>query len=336
MTVKGYSDDNIELEGSIREEIGAYNGDLTITTDRGDSFRYFWNDKKGWDAEIIHNESGTLELTPADQDDDDSVPVITCEAVAIMAVDKHRDKSYYSDMSAADLSPTQKMIYDALAGIQIIVDNDATPILETENMTEGNLCAVVLFKFNSPIFAGKPAPELKQVEKLADFLLSKYANQMQDEGAVDMAIRLLSGPTAHEAIVGMFGWLTTQPVPLVLSSAHNAAPVAQAIGQFIDFQGFPQVRDNFTEYLKPMAGESLPERTQREELAGMTKHDSKCLLRSDDDEPIFVLCGRDPIAPKAVEFWVQESKGDENHEKMSAALDVADAMREFLEKKNKE
>lgn len=34
-----------------------------------------------------------------------------------------------------------------------------------------------------------------------------------------------------------------------------------------------------------------------------TKHDSSCLKNSADDEPLFVLCARDPDASNAVRDW---------------------------------
>lgn len=36
---------------------------------------------------------------------------------------------------------------------------------------------------------------------------------------------------------------------------------------------------------------------------GTTKHDSPCLQKAGDDEPIFVLRGTDKLAPALIEHW---------------------------------
>ena len=65
-----------------------------------------------------------------------------------------------------------------------------------------------------------------------------------------------------------------------------------------------------------------------------TKHDSTCLAKAADDEPIFVLRATDILAEDAVRHWAAHAlyKGVPAT-KVQDALDVADAMREWPRKK---
>jgi hypothetical protein len=52
-----------------------------------------------------------------------------------------------------------------------------------------------------------------------------------------------------------------------------------------------------------------------------TKHTSSCLINSADDEPVFVLCARDPAAPDAIIMWrsMAERRGTPNSKLIDAA-----------------
>lgn len=60
--------------------------------------------------------------------------------------------------------------------------------------------------------------------------------------------------------------------------------------------------------------------TKEEVLAGPS-----CLTRSQDTEPVFVLCGRDPAAPAAIRAWAEQARKDNIHEltKIRAAEEQA-------------
>lgn len=60
--------------------------------------------------------------------------------------------------------------------------------------------------------------------------------------------------------------------------------------------------------------------------------DSRCLVRAADDEPIFVLRAKDPIAHDAVRFWTDCADARNLHEsdKLDDALGCADEMLAFL------
>jgi hypothetical protein len=64
--------------------------------------------------------------------------------------------------------------------------------------------------------------------------------------------------------------------------------------------------------------------TKAEELKA-NKHGEGCLGRSQDDEPIFILCARDRTASKTVRQWVQNAHdaGCVNRTKLDEALDLA-------------
>ena len=66
--------------------------------------------------------------------------------------------------------------------------------------------------------------------------------------------------------------------------------------------------------------------TKKENL----ENPNSCLNHAADDEPIFVLRGKDIIAPKVVEAWAMYAGGIHEIEKVDAALDVAVQMRAWL------
>jgi len=61
-----------------------------------------------------------------------------------------------------------------------------------------------------------------------------------------------------------------------------------------------------------------------------------CYANADPDEPMFILLGRDPMAPYLVRAWAQyrESAG-EDAAKVKEALNCAQQMREWLKKLGK-
>lgn len=62
-----------------------------------------------------------------------------------------------------------------------------------------------------------------------------------------------------------------------------------------------------------------------------------CYANADNDEPMFVLLGRDPMAPSLVEAWAdyREANG-ETMGKVDEARRCASSMREWLERLGKE
>lgn len=65
-----------------------------------------------------------------------------------------------------------------------------------------------------------------------------------------------------------------------------------------------------------------------------TKHNSSCLAKAGDDEPIFVLRANDPMAPYIVRKWAAESAAHgQPHEKIIGAMNLAKEMQEWRQKK---
>lgn len=59
-----------------------------------------------------------------------------------------------------------------------------------------------------------------------------------------------------------------------------------------------------------------------------TKHTDSCFQHAEDDEPLFTLLARDPLAPVVIGVWAllrQETGGD----KVTEALEVAEQMKEW-------
>lgn len=69
-----------------------------------------------------------------------------------------------------------------------------------------------------------------------------------------------------------------------------------------------------------------------------------CYANLEDDEPYFVLMGRDVNAPKAVRAWAYErarsinrgEKPESDREMVQEALDCADAMEAYAERRERE
>ena len=59
----------------------------------------------------------------------------------------------------------------------------------------------------------------------------------------------LTEMTGSEAIYGLCAWLITRKEKVVLSSKHNAAPIAKLIKEFCEINKLIDPRDNWTDYL---------------------------------------------------------------------------------------
>ncbi len=55
--------------------------------------------------------------------------------------------------------------------------------------------------------------------------------------------------TASEAIFGFSAWLTSRKEKIVLSSRHNASPIAELIREFCEVNKLNDPRGNWTDYL---------------------------------------------------------------------------------------
>lgn len=64
--------------------------------------------------------------------------------------------------------------------------------------------------------------------------------------------------------------------------------------------------------------------------------DFDCYANADADEPMFILLGRDPMAPYLVEMWAQLREQQNEHPgKVWEARECAGLMREWLKKLGK-
>ena len=63
------------------------------------------------------------------------------------------------------------------------------------------------------------------------------------------------------------------------------------------------------------------------EILQKTTTDSACMVKAADDEPVFVLRGKDPVAHDAVRFWADSAEALHLHtEKLADAILAADEM----------
>jgi len=80
-----------------------------------------------------------------------------------------------------------------------------------------------------------------------------------------------------------------------------------------------------------------PSRTEYDKCTS-TKHNSICLLRAGDEEPIFVLRAKDPTAPEVVNYWITLNAAPayiQPEEKLIGASKLSDEMVQWY-KDNKE
>lgn len=69
--------------------------------------------------------------------------------------------------------------------------------------------------------------------------------------------------------------------------------------------------------------------TRTKELADPTS----CINKANDDEPVFVLRAKDPLAPDVIRAWCAVAENEEIHSKLKIdeALIIADRMDEYRE-----
>lgn len=80
--------------------------------------------------------------------------------------------------------------------------------------------------------------------------------------------------------------------------------------------------------------DAMRERQVRIESVKYTKHHNRCLANIPDDEPIFVLRARDPLASTLVEEWARRARiAGVSPAKVIDALILADIMEEWPVKK---
>lgn len=62
-----------------------------------------------------------------------------------------------------------------------------------------------------------------------------------------------------------------------------------------------------------------------------TKHNNRCLIKSQDDEPVFVLCARDPLAADTIDVWTNAAYNRKAHDsdKIDDALGVIKAIKKW-------
>ncbi len=64
---------------------------------------------------------------------------------------------------------------------------------------------------------------------------------------------------------------------------------------------------------------------KRDELS----NPESCINRAEDDEPLFVIRGKDPIAVSVVRFWCDHAERDHEHEKIVEAEAIAQEMADY-------
>jgi hypothetical protein len=71
----------------------------------------------------------------------------------------------------------------------------------------------------------------------------------------------------------------------------------------------------------------MPKEVTKAEVLAAAERGEGVLGRTLDDEPIFVLCGRDHRAPGRVDAYATIAESGGHHDKANAARRVADQMR---------
>ena len=169
------------------------------------------------------------------------------------------------------------------------------------------------------------------VERFADNGEHSHWEMINAEGGIIWSEEQLN---PSEAIYGLISWLTTRSQPLVLSGKHVASTAVELIELFRKSNTMPNIRENWIDYLVGM-GQHEEICLQPIDKMGManSKYNSRCLQIAEDDEPIFVLLGRDTFAPYTIAEWVAFNQGVQPLEKLFDALRVADQMTNYLRNK---
>lgn len=92
-----------------------------------------------------------------------------------------------------------------------------------------------------------------ELDKLAKFIMQYFPKEPgskgQPETPADVAMRLLTGVTGGEAILGFVLYLSmTEGVEFKTGSNPNV--LVDLVNKYIALNGMPKVRDNYTDYLK--------------------------------------------------------------------------------------
>ena len=87
----GYSDDNLEFEGAVSEEVLCY-GKAHVVCDEGARFTFSYDEPGVWRATVTAG-SPLVEKAP-DDDDDDYTDRVTVETVGFTVTTPHDGRSY--------------------------------------------------------------------------------------------------------------------------------------------------------------------------------------------------------------------------------------------------
>lgn len=133
----------------------------------------------------------------------------------------------------------------------------------------------------------------------------------------------ISRMNQSEALFGFISWLTTRSQPVTLSGKHEASTAVELINIFMKVNNLPMVRENWTDYLVGMGKHEQPVNTMG---VPHSKHNSSCLDKAEDDEPIFVILGRDSKGPETVMAWIKGSLRTQPFSKLFDAMKVVEEM----------
>lgn len=110
-------------------------------------------------------------------------------------------------------------------------------------------------------------------------------------------------------------------------------PVEEKIARKVIEVSLPQtltgaIAENPPSERKASATKEIPDRAEYDKCTS-TKHNSICLARAGDDEPIFVLRAKDETAPATIVYWAATNKstGAQPDEKIDGAMKLAQEMK---------
>ncbi len=127
LRIYGASDDLIEFEGSIRDEIDAYESDITFNLSDGAEVRVYWDDCRGWVNEVIKKGQFEIEEIPGDEEAD-TTPITIIKGRVKWAKYFEEDDNYreipkfIGNLTERDLSADQLKVYKLLADIALSDD----------------------------------------------------------------------------------------------------------------------------------------------------------------------------------------------------------------------
>ena len=146
---------------------------------------------------------------------------------------KKGEKNIVEEISSVDMDLSLDRIKDMTGRVGVIVDGEIK--YSKKNFEEKIVSKENVMEMGSEKLVEELLVKLKQVESVFE----KMEKEMN----------------SSEALYGFGAWLTTRKEAVTFSAKHDAGKMADLVSIFIEENGLPEVRDNWTTHLIHPSGE---------------------------------------------------------------------------------